>query len=194
MEKKVFYVCSYGGSGSTMLTYALRRYGAARHIHSRRPPDALEFVGNERGGSCYEEWFNGVAVPPEELKNYRVIFIYRNPTFSIPSRFTNPKHLEHIQVDKTIKVEDVLAAKKDLYGVREFYDNYRRPNGKRNYKIYCVKYEEIFEKQDELSRILGIGPLRLVNKSTRKTGNRELDGIYRDLVREMDKNDFIEIS
>jgi hypothetical protein len=104
------------------------------------------------------------------------------------------EHLEHIQIDKTIKIEDVLSTGNDLYKIREFYDNYIKPNDKRNYKIYCVKYEEIFDKQDELSDLLGIGKLNLVNKSNRKDSHEELDNIYADLINEMNKNDFIIIS
>ena len=191
MTKKYFYVCSYGGSGSTMLCSALNAYGKTRHIHSRKPPNNLEYIGNEKGGNTYLEWFNGVVIPEEKLKYYYVIYIYRNPSFAIPSRFENPKHLEHVQLDKSIKLKDVLESKKDLYKMREFYDNYTKPNEKRNYKIYCVKYEDIFDKQDELSKVLGVGKLNLVDKSSRKNSNKELDNIYGDLIAEMKKNEFI---
>jgi len=193
MNKKIFYVCSYGGSGSYMLCSALNKYGKTKHIHSRKPPNNLEYIGNEKGGNTYVEWFNGVVIPEEELKYYYVIYIYRNPSFSIPSRFWNSKHLEHVQIDKSIKLKDVLDSKKDLYKIREFYDNYTKPNEKRKYKIYCVKYEDIFDKQDELSKLLGIGKLNMVNKSSRKS-NKKLDNIYGDLIAEMNKNKFIIIS
>ena len=104
--KKCFYVCSYGGSGSKMLCEALSSYGETRHIHSRNPPNNLEYITGE--------WFNGEVIPEEKLKNYYVIYIYRNPSFSIPSRFENPNHLEHIQINKSIKLKDVLDSKKDL--------------------------------------------------------------------------------
>lgn len=191
---KIFYVCSYGGSGSKMLCEALNKYGKTKHIHSRKPPNQLEYIGNEKGGKVYHEWFNGITIPNKEIENYCVIYIYRNPSFSIPSRFTTPAHLEHVQVDKSIKLKQVLDSKKDLYKIREFYDNYTKPNENRNYKIYCVKYEEIFKKQNELSKLLGIGKLNMVNKSSRKKTNTDLDNIYKDLINEMNKNDFIIIS
>ena len=194
MNEKTFYVCSYGGSGSYMLTNALKKYGKTKHIHSRKPPNNLEYIGNEKGGNSYAEWFNGVTIPEEELKYYYVIYIYRNPSFSILSKFKIPEHLEHVEIDKSIKLEDVLDSKKDLYKIREFYDNYTKPNEKRNYKIFCVKYEDIFDKQDELSKLLGIGKLNLVNKSTVKNSNKELDIIYEDLITEMNKNEFIIIN
>ena len=98
-----------------------------------------------------------------------------------------------MQIDKSIKLKNVLDSKKDLYKIREFYDNYTKPTEKINYKIYCVKYEDIFDKQDELSKLRGIWKLNIVNKSSRKN-NKELDNIYSDLIDEMDKNDFIIIS
>jgi len=191
---KKFYVCSYGGSGSKMLYLALNKYGKVKHIHSRNPPNKLEYIGNEKGGKTYCEWFNGIVIPEAELKDYYVIYIYRNPSFSIPSRFTKSKHLVHIQTNRSIKLNDVLTTKKDLYKIREFHDNYTKPNEKRNYKIYCIKYEDIFDKQDELSNLLGIGKLNMVNQSIRKNSNKELDKIYADLIEEMNKNNFIIIS
>jgi hypothetical protein len=194
MPNKNFYVCSYGGSGSKMLCDALRKYGKVEHIHSRNPPNNLEYIGNDKGGKTYHEWFNGIVIPEKELKDYYVIYIYRNPSFSIPSRFEIPEHLEHIQTDKSVKLNDVLKTQKDLYKIREFYDNYTKPNEKRKYKIYCVKYEDIFHKQDEFSKLLGIGKLNIVNKSSRKNGHKGLENIYSDLIAEMNKNEFIIIS
>lgn len=192
---KHFYVCSYGGSGSKMLCEALNKYGVVKHVHSRNPPNSLEYIGDEKGGSPdWHEWFNGITIPDSELENYYVIYIYRNPSFSIESRFLCPQHLRHIQTDPSIKLEDVLKSKKDLYKIREFHDNYIKPNENRNYKIYCVKYEDIFNKKNQLSKILGIGRLNIVNKSSRKNSNKELDNIYHDLITEMNKNDFIIIS
>jgi len=193
MKEKTFYVCSYGGSGSYMLCNALNQYGKTKHIHSRIPPNKLEYIGDEEGGNTYCEWFNGITIPENELENYYVIYIYRNPSFSIPSKFTIPEHLEHIQSDKNIELQDVLSKGEDLYKIREFYDNYMKPN-KKNYKIYCVKYEDIFSKQNELSKLLDIGELNIVNTSCRKNSNEKLDEIYADLIDEMNKNNFITIS
>ena len=190
-KKKTFYVCSYGGSGSKMLGEALRKYGNTEHVHSRRPPDKLQYVGNKGGGRAVVEWFNGIPIPEDELKNYYVIYIYRNPSFAIHSRFQNSDHLRNIQTHPNIKLEDVLNTGKDLYNIRGFYDNYTKPNMNRNYKIYSVKYEDIFDKQDELSELLGIGKLNLVNKSERKQSDNKLDIIYSDLIDEMNKNKFI---
>ena len=100
----------------------------------------------------------------------------------------------HIQIHENITLNDVLNTGKDLYKIKEFYDNYTKPNENRNYKIYCIKYEEIFDKQDELSKLLGIGELNLVNKSNRKNTNTKLNEIYSDLIDIMNKNNFITIN
>ena len=194
METKNFYVCSYGGSGSKMLCDALSQFGNVEHIHSRFPPEKLEYVGNNHGGNAYSEWFNGINIPDNEIENYYVIYIYRNPSNSILSRFLNPAHLRNIQIDKNIKIQQILNTGEDLYKITEFYDNYTKHNENRNYKIYSVKYEDIFEKQNELSEILGIGNLNLVNLSRRKESNEKLNEIYKDLIDTMNKNDFIMIN
>lgn len=190
---KKFYVCSYGGSGSKMLCSALSKYGESVHIHSRKPPNKLEYVGGEKGGEVYHEWFNGIPIPEDELHNYYVIYIYRNPSFSIPSRFWIPGHLNNIQTTD-IKLDEVIKSGEDLYKLREFHNNYIKKNKNRNYKIYCVKYEDIFDKQDNLSELLKVGKLNMVNKSKRKNSNKDLDEIYSDLIKEMEENEFITIS
>ena len=96
-----------------------------------------------------------IPIPENELENYYVIYIYRSPSFSIPSRFIIPEHLSHIESDIEIKLEDV------------------------------------FNKQDELSELLEIGKLNLLNQSMRKNSNEILDNIYADLIDEMNKNNFI---
>mgnify|MGYP000247387335 CR=1 FL=1 len=191
---KTFYICSYGGCGSKMLQESLNKYGRTEHVHSRNPPDKLEYIGDKLGSNNRGELFNGIPIPDNEIKKFYVIYIYRNPSYAIPSRFLNPLHLEHIQTNKNIEIQHLLNTGKDLYGINEFYNNYTEYNENRNYKIYSVKYEEIFNKQDELSEILGIGKLNLVNKSNRKDSNKQLDKIYKDLIDKMNKNNFIVIN
>ena len=61
-----------------MLCRSLRKYGEVYHIHTRYPPDLLEYIGNENGKAHFEQ-FNE-AYTQEEI-NYKVIYIYRNPSF-----------------------------------------------------------------------------------------------------------------
>lgn len=198
MNNKTFYVCSFGGSGSKMLCEALNRYGETEHIHSRNPPELLEYTGKKNGGNCYNsEWFNSIKIPQHDIHKYNVIFIYRNPIKAIYSRFkkSDGQHLKNVQCNLNINFEDVIKQQKDLYGIEEFFDNYTNPNKKRNYKIICVKYEEIFEKQHELSSYLQIGPLNLEKKETEYDINDEedkiLQSIYSNCIQKMNNLPFI---
>jgi len=197
---KTFYVCSYGGCGSYMLCDALRKFGNVEHIHSRKPPVNLEYIGNKGGGNCYHEWFNGVKIPDDKLSEYYVIYIYKNPINSIYSRFTDSRAgLRNIQCSNIdYKLKDVIEQKKDLYGLKEFYNNYTQKDKNRNYKIYCVKYKEIFEKQNELSNLLGVGKLNLEKKETKREMPENelsiLNNIYKDLLDTIDNNEFVFIS
>ena len=192
-----YYICSYGGCGSKMLMNALQKYGNVYHIHSRNPPVKLEYIGNENGGNSYEEWFNGVRIPENEINDYTVIYIYRNPCNAILSRFLIPEHLEHIQSNKKITITDVINSNQDLYNINEFYNNYIQ-NNNRNYKIYCLKYEDVFDKQDELSNLLNIGKLDIIKKETVKQDEElyinKLTEIYKELIDKMNRNEFITIS
>ena len=190
---KHFYVCSYGGCGSTLLANSLKQFGEVKHIHSRMPPRQLEYVGD----ICYSEWFNGIKIPDNQLHEYYVIYIYKNPVKSILSRFINinrAAHLNHIQIDPTIKLIDVVKSQTDLYKINEFYKNYTC-NNNRNYKIYCIRYEDMFEKQNEISELFGIGNLNLIKKERdiRTEHIDVLNRIYKDLNDKMRSNNWLMI-
>ena len=189
--EKVFYVCSYGGCGSKMLTRALIPYGKVYHVHTRFPPSKLQYISREQ--------FNGVEVPPELLKNYYVIYIYKNPVKAILSRFTgnpafNKRHLSHVGCNTRITIDDVKTQSKDLYQLQQFYDNYTKP-APRNYDVHCIKYETVFERQADISKLLNIGPLNLVkkesNRSESEAKHTQLYTIYNDLLQQMATNDFM---
>lgn len=195
---RIFYVCSYGGSGSYMLMRSLQRYGKVHHIHSRIPPKKLQYIGNEKGGNTYHEWFNGIEIPEDKINNYSIIFIYRNPINVIYSRnnlFSDKRHLKHIQCDENIKLSEVIEEKKDLYKLEEFFDNYTTNNINKNYKIICVKYDDIFCKQHDLSNMLNIGTLNLVNTGKEKIypNKEELQEIYSSLINKIESFDSIQI-
>jgi hypothetical protein len=198
-----YYVCSYGGSGSYMLRDYLKNFGKVEHIHSRNPPSKLEYVGeNHTDNPFYGEWFNGVEIPESELKNYKVIYLYKDPVKAIYSRFDNPEHLLHVECDTTITLEQVIHSKKDLYGLEEFFDNYtkkgKKGKKKRNYPIYCVKYEEFWDHIPEFNKVLGLPNIPNfypVKKETprKEPYNKILYKIYHKLLKKMKKKKWIEI-
>lgn len=204
-KKMNYYICSYGGCGSTILSNYLRNYGNVYHIHDRYPPKKLSYIGKENTDeNIYNEWFNKEEINENDLCNYKVIFIYRNPIDVIFSRFiqsTGPNipHLQHIKCinNGNIGLGDIINFKKDLYGLEDFFDNYTIPKD-RNYKIYCIKYEDFFTNISLINKILEIPDipnLYPIKQERRKkyTFVKELIVIYSSLINKMNKMRLIEI-
>ena len=93
-KDKVFYVCSYGGSGSKILCEYLGHFGKVKHVHSRYPPEKLTYIGLN---AKWHEWFSTIPIPDKDVPNHYVIYIYRDPIKAIQSRFNMKQHLAHIQ-------------------------------------------------------------------------------------------------
>jgi hypothetical protein len=200
-----YYICSYGGSGSTILFNYLSNFGNVYHIHDRYPPKNLTYIGKENSNeNIYCEWFNKIEIPEDKLKNYKVIFIYRHPIQVIFSRFSQPKgpninHLQHIKCDNNgdINLFDVIKTGTDLYGLEKFFDNYTISANK-NYYIYSIKYELFFQNISLFNNIIGIPDIKElypIKKEHSKTFNfvKELIFIYNSLINKMNGMKFIEI-
>jgi hypothetical protein len=192
---KNFYVCSYGGCGSWMLVKYLSNYGNVYHIHSRYPPQKLTLVGSDNiDYAASIQSFGTVEV--DNPTNTSVIYLYRNPINAIYSRFHLPEHLYHINCDTNITIDDVIEKRQDLYKLEEFFDNYTTPNN-RNYKIYCVKYEEFFDNIKLFNDTIGITddsklyPIK-VERNKHYENYDILGEIYNSLLLKMDKLKFIE--
>jgi len=171
-----YYICSFGGCGSKILQKYLSNFGNTHHIHSRVPPKMLTRVGTEE----YPEWFNNIKISEkvdrqynlDQIKNVKVIYLYRNPIDAIHSRFIPGKthristdHLNNITADHW-NIESVIGNMMDLWQLNDFYNNYTKPDDERNYKIYCVNYEkfwdniELFNSTMELPNIKSLYPVR----------------------------------
>lgn len=194
-KNKTFYVCSYGGSGSQMLCHYLGHFGNVYHLHSRIPPVHLTQTGYD-DHSTYAEWFNTTEI--DDLEKYKVIFIYRDPVKSIYSRFNNKQICINIQAPE-VELKDVLEQKKDLFGLEDFFDQYTRKPLK-NYNIYCIKYELLWEKGNfsilnQTMNIPDIPELYPIKKETphEEIYTEELNKIYHSLHEKMKKMKFLEI-
>lgn len=200
-----YYICSSGGCGSTLLFNYLSNFGNVHHIHDRYPPKNLCYIGKENTNEdIYSEWFNNIEIDADKLNNYKVIFIYRNPIEVIFSRFIQPsgpnvKHLQHIKCinDGNIGLGDIIKFKKDIYGLEDFFDNYTIPK-ERNYKIYCIKYEDMFSHISLINRTLelpDIPQLYPIKQERKKkyTFTKELLIIYSSLIHKMNNMRYMEI-
>ena len=200
-----YYICSSGGCGSTIMFKYLANFGNVYHIHDRYPPKKLQYIGKENTQEdVYNEWFNGVEIPEDKLKNYKIIFMYRHPIQVIFSRFAQTKgpniaHLQHIKCanNGNINIFDIIRLKKDLYGIEEFFDNYTIPTD-RNYEIYSLKYELFWNNISTFNKILGIPDIKdlyPVKQERPKTFSfvKELSFIYNSLINKMNGMNFVEI-
>jgi hypothetical protein len=201
-----YYICSAGGCGSTLIFNYLKNFGNVFHIHDRYPPDNLTYVGSENTeDQVYDEWFNTTKIPEDKINLYKVIFLYRNPIDVIFSRFIQPHgpnitHLQHIKCinNGLIGLGDIIKSGKDLYGLEEFYDRYVNPKTKRNYKIYCVKYEGFFNNISLFNESLGLPDIKQlypsrVERPKKIIFAKELLVIYQNLIVKMKKMPFIKI-
>tara|TARA_A100001037_G_scaffold287811_1_gene297748 strand:- start:975 stop:1538 length:564 start_codon:yes stop_codon:yes gene_type:complete len=148
-EKPRFYVCSYGGCGSTVLTNSLRHHGHAYHIHDRNPPRELRLPEGEQFGETID--------PNPDLA--RVIFIYSRPEYSQATscawgiqhwRNIGVQHPETIQQDRKKYAEENI----DRIGLEEFFNNYlHKP---RTYRVLYVNYHYLWQYEEEFWRFLGV--------------------------------------
>jgi len=200
-KEQNFYICSFGGCGSWTLVNYLAHFGNAYHVHSRNPPTNLTYVGNtnQTQNTTYDEWFNTIEIPEEDIDRYKVIYLYRNPIHAIYSRFQDANHLKHIETCETTELNDVIREKKDLYEIQEFFMNYTTQHKKRNYPIYGVKYETFFENIQSLNYILGIPDIVNLYPTRKQNNNRvyneyeDLYPIYKNLIDKMDAYGFIHV-
>ena len=179
-KDKNFYICSYGGSGSMMLFGYLANFGTCYHIHSRNLPDNLRYIDttNKIQHYTYEDnWNNCKPVEEDKIKNYKVIYIYRDPIksmYSVARRFPFHAHMLSIQCPVTSKtvmkssnkrclkfkqvnftINDFKKSKVDICGLEEFFDNYTQKRAK-NYFIFCIKYETFFENIESFNKTIEI--------------------------------------
>jgi hypothetical protein len=198
---KFYYVCSFGGCGSTPLTKYLSNFGNAFHVHSREPPDKLAYVGKylSPDPGSHENWFNGVPVKEEDLPNFKVIYLYRDPLKCIYSRFINMNrpdnpernHIFNIQCPRRyINLKDVVEHRQDLYRLEEFFDNYTRQNPNRNYEIIPLEYNQVFDDFPAFNKLLDLPndeSLFPVKKETKREPyyEPELREVYKSLINKM---------
>jgi len=146
--KPIFYVCSYGGSGSTMLAKFLSHYGTAYHIHSFKPPTKLTYPIDAK----FIDNFSTVEVPEEELSRCFVVYIFRNPTHSQISVYGDHHrvHQEYEEPDNREifpeKLKTYALNGKNTLSYGKHYKNYMSTNPDRNYKIVGVNYHKLWER------------------------------------------------
>jgi len=145
---KRFYICSYGGCGSTMLTNLLEQFGEAYHIHDRFPKKELYLPEGEHFG-------DELDTNPES----KIVFIYSAPEYSMATSCAwGVQHWRNIGIScpESIELNKEKYAKDNFDHIRfeEFFDNYYL--NPRTYNVIFVNYHSLWEVQRELFCLLGI--------------------------------------
>lgn len=159
---RVFFVCSYGGSGSWLLTRFLASYGRAFHVHSRRPPPKLTRIETTTLTGEYEWFSRDREISPSRLADYSVVFIYSKPIFSIMSRMGWSRfHFSNIEVPSLDALQGVtrqeyLQGNRDLIDYEGFFDNYVTRKLNQNYDIVCVNYHKLWENLERFFSALDL--------------------------------------
>lgn len=188
---KTIYVCSYGGCGSKTIQNALTGENTAVfHLHSFKPPKELAYIYGGR--------FNKIKQPKSINESEKIIiYIYKNPIHAIYSRFVLPQHLVNMGVNPSTTIEKVVEKKEDIFRLNEYFNDFTTDND-RDYPIYCIKYEDIFdeENQRKLSEIIGVNVKSIIRKETKRNypHYEVLKEIYQPLIDKMDALPFIHIS
>lgn len=153
-NKKVLYVCSYGGSASKYLVSELSDYFSfTYHIHDINPSKKLKIPLRTKKKSEFSFSKFNCFFP----KIYKVIFIVRKPSESRISR-GSINHCINIGGDvKNYKenLYDYVKMNKDtmLYG--KHLNNYLNEKP-RNYDIVIINFHKIFHSDFDFRKILEI--------------------------------------
>ena len=202
-----FFVCSWGGCGSKMLCKYLNNFGKSYHFHDRFIPNYITYPFIIRNKNwTYDDccYFSNIIIENYNIKNYTVIYLYRNPIYSIYSRFIKNSHgnvklhLQNILCDNiNTTLDEILKKEEDLYKLTEFYDNFVNNNNHCNYDIHCIKFEQFFKKLNEFNNYFGLkSNIELIEKTYKKNmpNYDNLHIIYKNLIDKQDKNGFIYVN
>ena len=154
VPKRRFFVCSYGGCGSKLLTEQLQKYGQSFHIHSRTPPRRLTRVRGEH--------FTEMPLPEDDGCGNRVIFLYSRPQYSLMCDASyGDVHWRNIEVPRHARYniphrrEDYLELDDDPVNYLEFFSNYT--NGEaRSYDVIAIDFHRLWDHLPQVFELLDL--------------------------------------
>jgi len=189
-----YYVCSFGGSGSTMLCRFLMHYSSyVFHIHDRNPPTVLSELEWLPGRSEYS--FKKDS-PVSDPGKYKVIFIYRNPVEACASRYEK-EHLVNLEADyKNAPASLDEYAKKGIDRIRyeEYLDHYTDEKVKRNYDMICINYDILWDHLAEIFKALELPARDISSFPKRIETPRRISADTRSSLERMDASAIRKIS
>tara|TARA_R100000900_G_scaffold97344_1_gene75411 strand:+ start:476 stop:1153 length:678 start_codon:yes stop_codon:yes gene_type:complete len=179
------YVCSYGGSGSWLLVGALKKLGLdVYHSHSRKPPKRFcELKVREPKHNLQHKKEVNYQMPTitkyfdygNEIPPGKIIFIHRNPIFSLLSlKSGNLLSFENLEVTTeqwhileklgfnynsniihTEAIKKLLQLDTDPVDFKGFYNNYHNCTWNENYDILSVSFDNIWNDMEKICNFVG---------------------------------------
>lgn len=199
MKKDVCLVCSYGGSGSKVLTGFLSRFFKTIHLHDGNPPKNLTIPGFFNKNKS-DNTFGDQQINPNLV---HVFFIFRSPVDAYLSRGINLQHCKNVDGDHENHITDPLKYIEkgvDTMKYREHFDNYTKNDGK-NYKVICINYHKMWDNLEDIFNVLNIPLSELDNFPKKKETKKDVDiniingleGMYSDLIKDIENFPTIKI-
>ena len=153
MSHMNYYIFSYGGCGSTMLTGFLGNFGKAYHLHDRTPPEFLssEFKVAEKT-NC-KIWMSDDLATKVDDDKARAIYIYRDPVKAVISR-PSWQHTYHIEGDIEEHPEGTVEYASQGVDRRRYEEHFDNWNDYENinYKVLYLNYDHLWEN---LNTVMG---------------------------------------
>ena len=184
-ESNIFYIYSFNNDESlNILSNYLKNFGKVYNNYDYKP---LKNICNS------------------EIHKYKVIYIYINPISIISNMIKNNNDDD----SKIIRmIEDSIITQTDLFRMEDSFDNFTNmtPKINRNYGIFCIKYETMFDHWKVINNILGIRNIKElypIRNNIDDINNKEyhsiikeidleiLNKIYKNLIRKMSYMHFI---
>ena len=164
-ESNIFYIYSFNENyASTILSNYLKNFGKVYNNYDNNPPKNISNL---------------------EIHKYKVIYIYTNPISIILDMIKNMIKNNNDYEPKMISmIEDSIITQTDLFLMEDSFNNFTNmtPKINRNYGIFCIKYETMFDHLKVINNILGIPDIEELYPIKNNIDDKE----YCSIIKEID--------
>lgn len=176
---RIYIVASYGGCGSKMMAGFLSQLPKAHktyvyHIHDRSPPKLLRQMPKpppptiRSGGNDFRSGrfpggskFKRDTEPVDDLNEYRVVYMYKDPVEALVSRY-GWGHCNHIQGDcgdaeaQWPKLDKYAKKQVDRMRLKDHFNAFHHPEEPREFPIVAINYHRLWDNIPAVLTALGL--------------------------------------
>lgn len=149
----MYFVVSYGGSGSKTLSGFLNQYATQYHVHDPHPPRLLRMPVKTHTDRAMSTSLH--IVPEEDLDRFRVVVVFRDPCDMVCTHGglgINKDHCQNLLIDPATcnhnfsKLAEFASSGQDFLRLNEFYAAWLDPQAaaRRNYNIVVLNFHKMF--------------------------------------------------